>query len=175
MPITPTTPSTGRPKGAKRKSASTQLSESHRQLLARLWFAELAALAGTEEQQLEVRNQGVRWSAAAMAEALGKSVPSISRSLGSLEDRRLIWCLATGKGTGRRVSHVKLCAEAVDVAKHQLEYGMSADQRRRRDSALTTADLKAGLAAGRVPPWVAEMLAADPFRGHLVNTYTYKE
>lgn len=118
-------------------------------------------LAGDEGQQVEAKNRGVPWAAGETAKALGKSVQSVSASLSSLEKLRLIWCLAEGTGKGRRVSHVKLSAEAVEVARVQIEYGMSADQLRRKDSHMLMTDLKDSLEAGRMPDWVQECIQKD--------------
>lgn len=126
-------------------------------------------LAGDEQQQLEARNLGVPWSAGDMAALWGKHTQTISRALSNMEERRLVCCFATGKGTGRRVLHVKLSAEAVAVAAHQLEHGQSAYQRRREVNK-TAGDLRAAQAGGRLPEELAALLKDDPDFGHIVGS-----
>ena len=117
----------GRPKGA-RASAGAQLSEEGRKLLVWLMLGELRLSFGTPEEKLAVRNTGVPWNLAAAAQALEVLPASAKRTLSGLERRRIICCWATGEGRGRRISHIKLSAQADEIAKHQHDRGMSAAQ-----------------------------------------------
>jgi hypothetical protein len=98
-------------------------------MLTVLLVTERAMLAGTPGQRIAARNQGVPWVPIAMGEVLGSG--TASSTLSNLETRRLVCCLATGEGRGRRVSHVKLSAHAVEVAEHWEQYRQSKEQRRR--------------------------------------------
>lgn len=126
----------GRPKGAKRATAEGQLSARGRHMLAVLLLTERAMLEGTAAQQRTARNKGVPWDAAAMVEALGSD--TASSTLANLEGRRLVCCWAEGSGRGRRVSHVKLSAQAVDVAEYWIKHRQSKEQHRRRMTKLYT-------------------------------------
>lgn len=159
----------GRPKGARRTSASSQLSELQRNILMRLRQMELDMLGGDEGQHLEARNMGVPWSAGDMAKLFCKQPQAISRALSNLEDRRLVCCFATGVGNGRRVLHVKLSAEAVAVADHQLEYGMS-EYQRKREISRTAGDLRTAIEAGRLEDGLKKLLKGDPDYGHIVES-----
>ena len=130
------TPRTSAPRGP-RKSASAQLSAKQRALLAFFLQVETELLSGPHAE--ETRNMGVPWDAALYAELLRVKVPSVSRMLGNLEERRLIACWATGSGRGRRIHSVKLSAEAVKVAQLQSLHGKSAPQLRREQTAAYTA------------------------------------
>ncbi|MHA0044385.1 hypothetical protein [Deinococcus sp. PEB2-63] len=89
---------------------------------------------GTPAERVELRNQGIPWQASAAATELGLLVPSVIRTLSSLEQRRLIFCWATGEGKGRRVSHVKLTWAAEERACEQETMGMSIFQSTRRQA-----------------------------------------
>jgi hypothetical protein len=95
-------------------------------MLAVLLLTERAMLEGTAAQRQTAHNRGVPWVAAAMVEALGSD--TASSTLANLEGRRLVCCLAEGSGRGRRVSHVKLSAQAVDVAEYWIAHRLSKEQ-----------------------------------------------
>lgn len=120
----------GRPKGATRATAEGQLSAKGRHMLAVLLATERAMLEGTAAQRRTVRNRGVPWVAAAMGEVLNSS--AASTILTNLEGRGLVCCFAQGGiWRGRRISHVKLSAQARAVAEFWEKYGQSKEQRRR--------------------------------------------
>lgn len=98
-------------------------------MLAVLLAAEKALAQGTPAQRECLQNRGIPWKAEVMAEVLGGS--NASAFLANLEARRLVCCLAKGSGRGRRVSHVKLSAQAVAEAEHWARYAQSPEQRRR--------------------------------------------
>lgn len=98
-------------------------------MLAVLLITERAMLAGTAAQRETARNRGVPWLAAAMVEALGSD--TASSTLANLEERYLVMCLATGTGRGRRVSHVKLSAQAREIAEFWERHRQSKEQRGR--------------------------------------------
>lgn len=133
--VTPKVTPKGRPKGA-RASAGAQLSEEGRKLLVWLMFEELRLSSGTPEEKLAVRNTGVPWNLAAAAEALKVLPASAKRTLSGLERRQIICCWATGEGRGRRISHIKLSAQANEIARHQHDHGMSAAQFTRKKRSL---------------------------------------
>lgn len=117
----------GRPKGA-RASAGAQLSAEGRKLLVWLMLEELKLQFGTPEEKVAVQNTGIPWNLTAAAQALDVLPASAKRTLSGLERRRIICCWATGEGRGRRISHIKLSAQADEIARHQHDHGMSAAQ-----------------------------------------------
>jgi hypothetical protein len=121
----------GRPRGA-RAAANAQLSENARKLLRWLLMERDVMERGNPEEQLEVRNKGIPWDASKAAEKLGVLTASATRTLTGLEGREIICCWATGEGRGRRISHVKLSAQAIQVAAFQADFGMSQAQWKRR-------------------------------------------
>ena len=133
--VTPKGRPKGRPKGA-RASAGAQLSEEGRKLLVWLMLEELRLFSGTPDEKLAVQNTGVPWNLAAAAEALKVSPASAKRTLSGLERRRIICCWATGERRGRRISHIKLSAQADEIARHQHDHGMSAAQFTRKKRSL---------------------------------------
>lgn len=135
MPITPPTKPTGRPKGAVRRSAIGQLSKLARELLLYL---------RQEEQMGHSMKLGIPWKLKEYADFLVVHPSALSRTLTNLETRGLVWCLNTGEGRGRRVSHVRLSAQARLVAEIEGTYHMSLHQLQRaskkaRDEARETA------------------------------------
>jgi predicted ArsR family transcriptional regulator len=89
-------------------------------------------VGGTVEDQLTLQNNGIPWDPQKAAEALGVLPASAKRTLTALERRKLICCWGTGTGRGRRISHVKMSAQADQIATWQLGSGMSEAQFARR-------------------------------------------
>lgn len=119
-----------RRKRGKVRSNAAQLSKQGRELLALLWRLE-GEMQKTPGGSASLKNAGIRWRPAIVAEMLKVRPESLSRTLTSLERRELVFCLASGEGRGRRIITVKLTDQARAVAEHQVRYGMSHDQLKR--------------------------------------------
>lgn len=116
---------TGRKKGSRARS-SGQLSFGQRRLLA--WIlreSNRINTTGLPEEKITLLNRGVPWLINAFCAAEDFLPASASRTLGRLEDREVIACFAEGTGRNRRVTHIKLSAEARRVASRELINGMT--------------------------------------------------
>lgn len=120
-----------------RKSATAQLGPVARRLLRVLLDIEEKMRVGELDQRLEIANEGIPWNLASVSAAVDALPASTSRALGLLEDRRLVCCWGRGEGRNRRISHVKLSAQAVEVAQAERRHpGISEAQHRRRAVAM---------------------------------------
>ena len=116
-----------------RKSPTAQLGIVARKLLLALFQEEQCMRTGTPDQRLEVANEGIPWDLRAMSTRIGALPASTSRTLGLLEDRRLICCWAKGSANNRRVQYIKLSAQAIEVAQAEQRHpGMTQAQHERR-------------------------------------------
>lgn len=116
-----------------RKSATAQLGPVARRLLLALLLEERRMRTGTPAQAQALANEGIPWNLSTMAAAVDALPTSTSRTLGLLEARRLICCWAKGSGNNRRVQHVKLSAQAVEVAEAEERHpGMTQTQYRKQ-------------------------------------------
>jgi len=119
-----------RPNRAGAKSAyDRQVSRRGRQLL--LWLVRQQQAMTSPAERVELHNQGIPWRLAEAAGALSVLPASVARTVARLEERRLVFCWATGEGRGRRVSHVKLTWAAEALAAAEEDWGMSPQQRGR--------------------------------------------
>jgi hypothetical protein len=116
-----------------RAAPDKQLSKLARFLLVWL-LSEETALSSSPAGKLDLKNRGIPWDLSKAAAELGVATASAARTLAALEDRRLIACWATGESRGRRISHIKLSATAIEVATFQRDYGKSASQAARQNA-----------------------------------------
>jgi hypothetical protein len=64
--------------------------------------------AGTPEAREILANKGVPWDTKHIAAALGFTSPGLNHARATLTKHQMLYCVADGRGNGRRISHVRL-------------------------------------------------------------------
>lgn len=72
--------------------------------------------AGTPAEREMLQNNGVKWDAAAIAEAVGTSSSHLNHMRERLTAHALLVSTATGSGNGRRVRFVRLVGRGIEEA-----------------------------------------------------------